>query len=115
MKKTRRIISLLLCVALVVSMMSVAVFSASAATNPYSDAAMALDAEYAYDGELGAIYTPDATTFKVWAPLATEVKLNRYATGSDDEDGAQDLGTVEMEKLMDGGKVDRRMDGYRRR
>lgn len=102
MKKTRRIISLLLCVALVVSMMSVAVFSASAATNPYSDAAMALDAEYAYDGELGAIYSPDATTFKVWAPLATEVKLNRYATGSDDEEGAQDLGTVEMEKLMDG-------------
>ncbi len=104
MKKTRRIISLLLCVALVVSMMSVAVFSASAATNPYSDAAMALDAEYAYDGELGAIYSPDATTFKVWAPLATEVKLNRYATGSDDEEGAQDLGTVEMEKLMDGEK-----------
>ena len=40
----------------------------------------------------------------MWAPLATEVKLNRYATGSDDEEGAQDLGTVEMEKLMDGEK-----------
>ena len=105
MKKTRRIISLLLCVMLVVSMVSVAMVSTSAAAaNPYSEAAMALDAEYAYDGELGALYTPESTTFKVWAPLATEVKLNRYATGSDDEEGAQDLGTVEMEKLMDGEK-----------
>ncbi len=104
MKKTRKLISLLLCVVLVVSMMSVAMFSASAATNPYSNAAMALDAEYAYDGELGALYSPEATTFKVWAPLATEVKLNRYATGSDAEEGAQDLGSVEMEKLMDGEK-----------
>ena len=105
MKKTRRIISLLLCVMLVVSMVSVAMVSTSAAVaNPYSVAAMALDSEYAYDGELGALYTPNATTFKVWAPLATEVKLNRYATGSDDEDGAQDLGTIEMEKLMDSGR-----------
>ena len=82
--------------------MTVAMVSASAASNPYSDAAMALDAEYRYDGELGALYSPDATVFKVWAPLATEVKLNRYATGSDSEPGAKDLGTVEMEKLMDG-------------
>ena len=101
MKKTRKLISLLLCLALVVSVMSVAVVSTSAADNPYSQAAMALDAEYAYDGELGAIYSPEATTFKVWAPLATEVKLNRYATGSNEEEGAEDLGTVEMEKLMD--------------
>ncbi len=102
MKTTRKLISLLLCLALVASMMTVAMVSASAASNPYSDAAMALDAEYRYDGELGALYSPDATVFKVWAPLATEVKLNRYATGSDSEPGAKDLGTVEMEKLMDG-------------
>lgn len=103
MKKTRKLISLLLCFALVVSMFSVAVISTSAAENPYSVAAMALDTEYAYDGELGAIYSPESTTFKVWAPLAEEVKLNRYATGSDDEDGAEDLGTIEMEQLMEGG------------
>lgn len=102
MKTTKKVISLILAVALVVSMFTVAAVSVSAATNPYSDAAMALDAEYAYDGELGAIYSPEATVFKVWAPLATEVKLNRYATGSDGEDGAADLGTTEMEKLMDG-------------
>ena len=104
MKKTKKVIALLLTLALVAGMLSVAVVSASAAGNPYSDAAMALDAEYAYDGELGAIYSPDATTFKVWAPLATEVKLNRYATGSDREEGAANLGTTQMEKLMDGEK-----------
>ena len=102
MKISRKLISLLLCLALVVSVMSAAVISTSAAANPYSDAAMALDAEYAYDGELGALYSPDATTFKVWAPLATEVKLNRYATGSDEEDGAENLGTIPMEKMYDG-------------
>ena len=101
MKHCKKGISLLLCLALVVSMFSVAVFSTSAAVNEYSNAAMALDAEYAYDGELGAIYTPEATTFKVWAPLATEVMLNRFATGSDDEPGAEDLGSVAMEKLIE--------------
>ena len=37
----------------------------------------------AYDGDdLGAVYTPTSTTFKVWAPVASEVKLNLYATPS---------------------------------
>ena len=103
MKHTKRAISLILTFALVVSMLCVAVVQTSAAANSYSEAAMALDAEYAYDGELGALYTPEATTFRVWAPLATEdVKLNLYATGSDKEAGAAKLGTFTMEKLMDG-------------
>ena len=103
MKHFKKGISLLLSLALVVGMFSAAVFSTSAATtNYYSEAAMNLDKEYAYDGELGAIYSPEATTFKVWAPLATEVTLNRFATGSDEEEGAEDLGTLPMEKLMDG-------------
>ncbi|MBQ6336892.1 MAG: type I pullulanase [Ruminococcus sp.] len=102
MKKTRSVISLFLVLAMLVSVLSVAVVSTgAAAANPYSEAAMALDAEYAYDGELGAIYTPESTTFKLWAPLATEVKLNRYATGSDSEQGAENLGSLSMEKLMD--------------
>ena len=107
MKHTKRFISVILTIAMVAAMLCTAVVSASAENNPnnkYSNAAMNLDDEYAYDGELGAIYTPEATTFKVWAPLATEVKLNLYATGSDKEDGAKDLGTTAMEKLMDGDK-----------
>ena len=99
MKITKKAISVLLVMALAVSMLCVSVVSGSAElANPYSEAAMNLDREYAYDGELGAIYSPEATTFKVWAPLATEVKLNRYTDG----DGGDDLGTTEMEKLMDG-------------
>ena len=42
-----------------------------------------------YDGnDLGAVYTPAATTFKVWAPTSTDVTLKLYKTGSDEEEGA---------------------------
>ncbi len=65
----------------------------------------AIDKDYAYTGnDLGATYSPEKTVFKVWSPTATEVTLNRYATGSDSEEGAAKLGTVAMEKLMDGSK-----------
>ena len=104
MKTTKKIISIVLTLALVVSLFSVAVFSAAAAPwNNYSTAAHELDVNYTYDGELGAIYSPESTTFRVWAPLATtNVQLNLYATGSDKEEGAENLGTHTMEKLMDG-------------
>lgn len=58
--------------------------------------------EYAYDDEVGTIYSPESTTFKVWNPLSTIVKLNLYATGSDIEEGAAKIGTYTMDKLMDG-------------
>ena len=91
--KHKKILSLILSAAVLLSAFSAAIISPSAAvTNPYSEAAMALDKEYAYDGALGAIYSPQQTVFKVWAPLASEVSLNRYATGSDSEPGAADLG-----------------------
>lgn len=57
------------------------------------------DSQYAYSGDdLGCTYTPVKTTFKVWSPVATSVVLCRYATGSDAENGAKSLGTVEMTK-----------------
>ncbi len=104
----KKIMSALLCVMLIAS--SIVLVSAadsskasSGVDTEYTSAAEAIDDQYAYDGDdLGATYTPQATTFKTWAPTATAVKLNRYATGSDNEAGAQDLGTVEMEKVMDG-------------
>ncbi|ACL70702.1 pullulanase, type I [Halothermothrix orenii H 168] len=43
----------------------------------------AIDKAFAYDGELGALYKPEATTFKLWAPLATEVKLKLFKEGND--------------------------------
>jgi len=36
---------------------------------------------YTYEGELGALYTKDATTFRVWAPTATSMRLNLYKAG----------------------------------
>ena len=43
------------------------------------------DEEMAYDGnDLGAVYTKEKTTFKVWAPTASEVLLNLYKEGNGD-------------------------------
>ena len=37
---------------------------------------------YKYDGELGAIYTPSSTTFKVWSPVSQRIDLNLYENGT---------------------------------
>ncbi|MDE7161910.1 MAG: hypothetical protein K2N65_04025, partial [Anaeroplasmataceae bacterium] len=37
---------------------------------------------YAYDGELGAIYEAEKTTFKVWSPFASTIKLRVYDNGT---------------------------------
>lgn len=37
---------------------------------------------YSYDGELGAIYSQTSTTFKVWSPVSTEIKVRVYNTGT---------------------------------
>ena len=61
-----------------------------------------LDAQ-AYNGnDLGAVYSRESTTFKVWAPTATQVAVRLYATGSSDEAGAQELSTTAMEKEKNG-------------
>ncbi len=36
---------------------------------------------YHYEGELGAIYEPDQTTFKLWAPISQAVSVNLYDVG----------------------------------
>lgn len=38
---------------------------------------------YTYNGDLGARYTSNETTFKLWAPTATEVDLKLYDNGID--------------------------------
>ena len=38
--------------------------------------------EFTYDGELGAIYTKQATTFKVWSPVSQSIKLRIYNNGT---------------------------------
>ena len=50
-----------------------------------------------YEGEdLGFTYSPERTTFKVWAPSAEQVLLKLYSTGSFHERGAQVLGIKQM-------------------
>lgn len=51
------------------------------------------DAFY-YDGELGAIYSQEATTFRVWSPLSTQISVNIYVDGYNEETPA----THPMEK-----------------
>lgn len=36
------------------------------------------NAVYAYDGDLGAIYSESETTFKLWAPISNNISLNLY-------------------------------------
>lgn len=40
------------------------------------------DDEYYYDGELGAIYTKEETTFKVWSPVSSKILLRLYNSGT---------------------------------
>ena len=55
--------------------------------------------EFTYTGtDLGAVYTKDKTTWKIWAPTASGVHVNLFATGSDEEQNAAFLGTMHMAK-----------------
>lgn len=100
------------CAVLVLLLMLSAVISAyaadgaktvSGANNNYTNASQNIDNQYGYDGtDLGASYTPSATTFKIWAPTATNVTLNLYKTGSDSESGAGKISSNAMSKTSKG-------------
>ena len=68
----------------------------SAEKTDYQEYAKELD-EFAYSGnDLGAVYKENATSFKVWAPKASSVKVNIFEHGSDDEG---DPGSIETKPL----------------
>ncbi len=115
MRTTKKLIAAVLALCMLASTSIVSSFAATTDTDSvsadyakdtvYTMATEEIDYEYAYTKrDLGSTYSPESTTFKVWAPTATEVTLNLYATGSDDEEGAADLGTYSLEKLMEGEK-----------
>lgn len=65
-----------------------------------------------YDGkDLGATYTKEHTTFKVWAPSATQVLLKLYTTGSFYESNASVIGIKQMYKDSDTGVWFLQLDG----
>ncbi len=50
-----------------------------------------------YTGKLGALYSEDSTTFRLWSPVADSVKVCIYKTGTDEEENAQMLSSNSME------------------
>ncbi|MSS63420.1 type I pullulanase [Lachnospiraceae bacterium WCA-693-APC-MOT-I] len=55
--------------------------------------------DYLYQGlDLGSTYSKEKTIFKVWAPSATEVVLNLYQTGSDEEENAKLIDKLPMKE-----------------
>ena len=67
--------------------------------NVYSTASF--EAEYTYEGnDLGATWTPEQTAFRVWAPTATGVRVNLYASG--DPANADLIEQIEMTPDVNG-------------
>ncbi len=54
--------------------------------------------KFYFDGELGSLYSKESTEFRIWSPMAISVKLCLFKTGSDEEKGAENLGTFSMTK-----------------
>ena len=107
--KLKRLISLVLTVLMIASVASIAMTANAAeietvstgAYNEHNGYGKYYNATYlenkAYSGnDLGATYTPSKTTWKVWSPEAKKVTLNLYATGSDLEVGAENLGNYAL-------------------
>lgn len=54
------------------------------------------ESEYTYEGDdLGATWTAEKTTFRVWAPTAEAVKVNLYESGTDGTDDKTEELTME--------------------
>ena len=95
--RLKKCTAILLCVLLLIGILPV---TSASDEHGYYNADYLEDYAAAAYGEqgLGAVYAPQATTWKVWSPTAKHVQLRLYATGSDEETGAAVLGTYTMEK-----------------
>ncbi|MBR2108414.1 MAG: hypothetical protein IJ932_00480 [Ruminococcus sp.] len=74
----KKLISALLVIAIVFTAFA-AGYSVSAAAD-YEAKAKKLD-KTTFDGELGAIYSKSSTTFRVWAPTSSDVKVKFFESG----------------------------------
>lgn len=70
----------------------------------YTKACEDTDSQYNYDGFLGCKCTKDASEFRIWAPVATNIKVNIYTTGTDNEVGAGKVGSYVLEKMLVNGE-----------
>ncbi len=103
--KLKRLISLVLTVLMIIGASTVCLTANAAEVETVETGAYGsyYNVNYlenkAYNGtDLGCTYTPAKTTWKVWSPEAKSVTLNLYATGSDLENGAKNLGTYALKK-----------------
>ena len=81
-------------VLIMITGMSAASVSADKITDYHLYAAQ-LD-KWAYNGnDLGATYSKNSTTFKMWAPTADEVSVDIYDKGSEQE-GSKSIMTKDM-------------------
>ncbi len=101
--KLKRLIALVLTVLMIASLTTVCITANAAEVETAETGALGsyYNVNYletkAYNGtDLGSTYTPAKTTWKVWSPEAKSVKLNLFATGSDLENGAENLGTYAL-------------------
>ena len=74
----KKLLSVLLSV--VIFSMSAVIFCNASAAKDYEGNAKKLD-KTTFSGELGALYTKSATTFRVWAPTSDDVKVKFYKKG----------------------------------
>ncbi len=65
-------------------------------TTDYQVYAASLDKTVYSGSDLGASYTKEKTTFKVWSPKAASVKVNLYEHGSDSEGDAGSFSTKSL-------------------
>ena len=103
MKNTKKFVSVVLAFCMLgttTAVTSMAATGGSVAVDTTATKALEeLDANYRYDGDdLGVTYTKDATTFKVWSHTATDIKVNIFTKGSDDEQGASKVASYRLEK-----------------
>ena len=95
--RLKKCTAILLCALLLIGIIPVT--SASGVNDYYNVDYLEDYAAAAYQEQgLGAVYSPQATTWKVWSPTAKRVQLRLYATGSDEETGAAVLGTYTLAK-----------------
>ena len=81
----KRVPALLMALAMVGGLLPGRALAAQTDVTAYSSAEF--EAAYTYEGDdLGAVWTEDATTFRVWAPTAASVKVNLYEGGTAGEE-----------------------------
>lgn len=103
--KNKRILSLFLLTVVLLNILSFTAFAENDEKNKEKEAKTMTHQEYidklektVYNKtDLGATYSKSSTTFKLWAPTATDVKVNLYETGTDSEENNANISSTTMD------------------